>query len=119
MERIFTPHHLSHVTCHITRDTCQVSHVTFFLLLFFLLLILDKVLELVGGGPTPSSLIVFYSSCWYVRVTDVIASFGQVLMVCDSFFFFWYLIFNDFDSLCWYVTVSDTLYGPVAVSDGQ
>ena len=68
--------------CHVTRVRC---HMSLFLLLFFLLLILDKVVELVGEGPTPSSLIAFYSSCWYVRVTDVSDSLGQVLMVCDSF----------------------------------
>ena len=41
---------MTHIRCHVSGVTCQVSCVSFFL---------DKVMELVGGGPTPSSLLVF------------------------------------------------------------
>ena len=48
---MFTSHHFSHVMCHMSGVTCQLSHgmcqvscVTFFSFL------LDKVVELVGGG---------------------------------------------------------------------
>ena len=48
---MYTPHHVSHVTCHVSCVTCHVSHVrchmsgvTIFFFFFFL------VVKLIGGG---------------------------------------------------------------------
>ena len=43
-ERMFTPHHVSHVTCHVSCVTCHMSHV------MCNFSFLDKTVEPVGGG---------------------------------------------------------------------
>ena len=64
---MFTPHNVSHVTCHMSRVTCHVSHVTcqvsHFIFIFFFFS--DKVVEHIGGGSvingaSPSSFFIFY-----------------------------------------------------------
>ena len=47
--------HMSHVRCEVSGVTCQVSHVTFFI--YFLL---DKVVELVGGGSVINGAYLVY-----------------------------------------------------------
>ena len=54
-ERMFNPHNMSCVTCHMSRVTCHVSYVMcpislFFFFNFFLLLSLDKVVKFITGG---------------------------------------------------------------------
>ena len=63
IERIFTPHNMSHVMCHVSRVmchvscvTCHVPHVTCHMLcvtyhnVFLVFFFVEKVVKLIGGG---------------------------------------------------------------------
>ena len=103
-ERMFIPHyvscvmthvscvtcHMSHVTCHMSPVICPLSHVNFFplktktnkkLLLSFKKL--DKVVDLVGGGPTPSSFLTVWGILFWCLYLDTLRDL--VSCVCGIF----------------------------------
>ena len=82
---MFTPHHVSHVICHMSRVKCQVSFVRCIFFFFFY-----KVSELVGGGfvinrACPVQFLIYDNICEQllssVQCSQLYYSFSQCSLV--------------------------------------
>ena len=80
---------MSRVTCLVSHVTCHVSSVFFFFLM-------DKGVELVGGGPDINGayVVLFYSTHphkardgrrVYLTFAQMVGKFAQRLSLCDHF----------------------------------
>ena len=65
--------HVSHVMCPMSCGTCHVSHVICHIYIFFISFLpsLDKLLKLVGVGPTPSRISRYHIKENLIKIEEV------------------------------------------------